>query len=181
MPGELATAPPYRFFHGNVLGPCTPEGTIGDAVGMDNGFAGAAYPAANTSLFFPIYVAQPFTVAQVWVNNGGTVSGNFDIGLYTEAGVKLFSAGSTAQSGTATIQQVNVTDYTIARGRYLAAFACDNLTGQFIRWNLAAVGLRMCGAFEVAANFPLASPVTLASMTRGYCPVFGFTSLAGGI
>jgi len=128
----------------------------------------AAYPTSNLAIYVPIRVKVPGVVVKLALSVG-TASGNFDIGLYSAAGVRLVSSGSTAMSGSTTEQVVDVTDTTIGVGRYYVAVNVDNTTATLMRdantapW-AAAVGIltEALGAVTLPATATWAVNQTLA-------------------
>src|SRR6202162_5774411 len=116
-PANPAGIPPY--FSASVLGssyvinplsPCS----IGTELAALGGAApvSTAWGTANLSIAVPFIAAKPLDVSRLLVYNGATVSGNIDIGIYsdsTTAGNLIISAGSTVQAGVNAIQQINLT------------------------------------------------------------------------
>lgn len=137
----------------------------------------AGFNAANEAIFIPFRIHRPTLVANMFWQNGGTVSGNFDIGIYNSGGNLIVSAGSTAQAGTSVIQAVNTTDVTLQRGLYYMAFVADNTTGLF-RFNQIGTILvlgRAMGVYVMSTAFPLPSTATFAALTRTRIPIIGLT------
>lgn len=137
----------------------------------------AAWPAANTAYFMPFTVEQPFTVTQIFTYTQ-TSSGNIDMGIYAEDGTRLTSTGSTAASGTNTVQAVDITDITLTPGRYYLAMAVDNTTHSAYRWsnNFGLEFQRATGCFQMASAFPLPATATFATLTSAYSPGVAITS-----
>lgn len=135
------------------------------------GPATAAWPSASRAIFLPLEIQESITVAYAGVNNGGTVSGNFDVGIYSFAGSLLVSSGSTAQAGTSDVQNVNLADTLLTPGVYYLALVLDNTTGTVIRWNsLSTQWLTVAGVQEMASAFPLPSTATFANPSSAYLP-----------
>lgn len=146
--------------------------------------ASTTFPAANLAIYVPFIVprGQNFTAYQLIIGNGGAVSGNLDLGIYSEAWALLTSAGSTAQSGTNTVQAVNITDYYLAPGRYYMAIAMDNTTGTTNAINTGtAPGAAMLGVAQEASAFPLPSTATPALFTQTNIPCFGLAGRASPV
>lgn len=98
-------------------------GTLGSA-------ASAAWQTANSAIYIPFTLTDFAIVYQLLYWVGATSSGNIDVGIYSDGGVRLVAAGSTAMSGTVnTIQEVNITDTALGPGTYILAAAVDNTTG----------------------------------------------------
>lgn len=121
---------------------------------------------ANQAYYIPLRVPFPVSISQAYVWNGATITSNFDIGVYTTAGTKLASIGSTAQSGASAVQKVAFS-LVLAASEYLLAFAADTNTGLYGNVLLAATsGTYPIGFRQEASAFPLPATAT---------PVFGST------
>lgn len=136
--------------------------------------AGAVY-TANDAVFVPFELDSAQQLAQIALLV--TVqSGNIDVGIYTRAGTRLVSAGSTAM-GAAGIQVFNTTDIVLGRGRYLVGFAISNATGTIAEvtplGGASAGAVALIGAFKQATAFPLPATATLATPTRTTVPLIG--------
>ena len=156
-----------------VLNPTSLLGCVGLTTG-NYGVTSTAWTLANVAIFQPTYLETDAWCRQLYVGNGATVSGNIDVGLYTMDGVKITSAGSTAQAGTSALQIFNVADIYLAAGWYYLAVALDNTTGTVLcttTWT-AAFG-QLVGMAEMTAAFALPAQATLASYTRTLQPRVG--------
>lgn len=132
---------------------------------------GTAWPSANLAIAYPISLGVATRVRKFGWLNGGTASGNIDVGLYTAAGTRIASTGSTAQAGTNTIQHIDVSDFDLAPGLYYLAMAMDNTTGTnqaMATWTTAVA--RMVGVVEMASAFPLPTTFTPATPSNNYVP-----------
>lgn len=137
------------------------------------------WSSANRAIYMPLMLRAPFLVQKVWWANGTTVSGNCDVGLYTEGGVRLFSSGSTAQATVSVIQSVALsTPFLLTPGRYYLAMAMDNATGHIIRMTFGATGYaKEFGCAEQATAFVLPATATFATIASfDTFPLFGLTS-----
>ena len=137
----------------------------------------AAWPAAGAVIFVPFGVPEPVTITKLFYGIGAA-AGNIDMGVYDASGNLLVSAGTTAASGSTTLQVVDVTDTTIARGQYYLALVADTVTTLTIARAAPAAGLaQSLGLLEQdSVTLPLstgASPATFAKYTRAYVPVIG--------
>lgn len=143
--------------------------------------ASATWPTASKALYMPLLLPFRFHLRRFFIANGGSVSGNFDIGLFTRDGRKLASTGSTAQSGTNTTQYAGTFDVILQPAGYYLAVVLDNTTGTMARQTVVAniVG-RMAALLEEASAFPLPATMTPATITTGIVPLCGFTSTASG-
>lgn len=138
---------------------------------------------ANLLYFVPFSIAAPIKVSRFFWHNGSTVAGNTDVGIYTLDGTtKLGSTGSTANSGTSTIQIVDVTDFYLPRNSILwLALGSDSGTQTYFRLNLpAAVLLGVLGHNQQSSGWSsgLPSSITFTAPTGTNLPLFGFT---GGV
>jgi hypothetical protein len=131
------------------------------------------FVTANLAVFVPFWVPEPVVIYQMGISNGAAVAGNVDLGIYDEAGVRLVSAGSTAQSGTSNVQVVNVADTTLARARYYLAAASDT-SGATQKWLASAPAAGICqglGILQMAAAFALPANATYAKCTSAFIPL----------
>lgn len=135
-----------------------------------------ANPTANKAWYIPLVLRCPISVVQLFVANGGTAAGNFDVGIYTNDGVRLASLGSTAMSGTTVLQAASITPLTIGPGLYYIGIASDSTTAQFLSFGpgAGAQAERVLGIYQQTSAFPLPATATFASnsVTSGI-PVAG--------
>lgn len=142
---------------------------VGAALSASNA---AAWNAANDIFYIPIRLAEPFTVRAVGLHNGTAVSGNIDVGIYSENGTKMWSSGSTAQSGTSAVQLFTPTAFTLPAGRYFMAVTADNTTAQFRGPSLGEAG--RCTGVLMGSAFPLPSTMSgavAASAAKNRVPI----------
>ena len=136
----------------------------------------ATWPANNLAIYLPVYLEELTQVAQFWCANGATASGNVDMGLYTADGTQLSSIGSTAQSGTSTLQVFDVTDLLLSPGWYYVALALSSTVGTILGGGIVnAPQGRIGGLLEEVSAFPLPATATFATFTRTFNPRCGFT------
>lgn len=137
-----------------------------------------AWPVANLAIFIPLPIAAPFVATQMWVCNGGTVSGNIDVGIYTAEGALVVSKGSTAHAGTTQDQTFDITDTLLNPGLYYLAVALDNNVG--IIWHTVhpANNARMMGVLQMGSAFALPATATFAAMAQVYIPEIFVTGQA---
>ena len=135
--------------------------------------ASAAYPLANLAIYVPFSVSEAVTVIEGWVVTGVTAGGNFDIGVYSAAGVRLTSSGSTARTASAVNNTTALTNLDLAPGtRYFMAFSADS-TANYIAQTSAAGLNEAMGVLESTTSFVLPTNPTLSRTTRAYVPHFG--------
>lgn len=152
------------------------DGDIAIAFGVATGGStpsSGAFPAANDALFMPLILQQATLVKRLFSMNGATVSGNIDVGIYSEDGARIVSSGSVAQAGTTDLQFFDITDLMLGPGRYYLAVAMDNATGTLIRATAGLVRLQAIGMAKQASAFPLPATATFATVTATYLPIIG--------
>jgi hypothetical protein len=135
-----------------------------------SGPGSAAFPASNDAIFVPLYLSQATLIKRLFSSNGTSVSGNIDVGIYTENGARITSSGSTAQSGTSTLQFFDITDIVLGPGRYYLAVAMDNTTGTLLRWSTSSALTKCMGIVGQASAFPLPSSATFAAVPSSNFP-----------
>lgn len=153
-----------------------------------NGIAGASnlttrsWPAANLGIFIPLMLPFQYPVARVFICNGGTVTKNFDIGIYTTDGARIFSTGATAQSGASAIQYVTVSPQVVlVPGTYYMAVTMDGTNGTAFASNLiTAINMRLAGCLQQGSIGTLPSSATFAAVTNAFWPLFGLTRTTTG-
>jgi hypothetical protein len=111
--------------------------SIGFAAGTQvtlGGLSSGTWATANAAYYYPFRLTGWATAYQLLFWVGATSSGNIDMGIYDAQKNRIVSAGSTAMSATVnTVQELNITDTTLAPGDYLLAVACDNTTATCFR------------------------------------------------
>lgn len=151
-----------------VISPAIPQ-SVGEFINtLAQSVAVSNWPTANRAMFYPVSISSHITIVKMFVTNGGTVSGNIDVGIYDRDGVRLVSSGSTAQSGTSAIQEFNVTDTVLSPGLYYLAVALDNNTGQVDMWSINTTLARSFGCLEQTSAFPLPSTATFSNAGNSY-------------
>jgi hypothetical protein len=161
-PGEI-TINPWSY---QSLG--VPLLSMGLGVPASNNFV-----TANLAIFVPFWVPETVVIYKMGWGNGTAVAGNIDVGIYDEAGVRLVSTGTTAQSGTSVVQVVDVGDTTLARGRYYLAAASDT-SGATQKWIavIPAAGIpQSLGIVQMAAAFVLPANATYAKCASAFIPL----------
>lgn len=145
-------------------------------------FANGAWPTADTALFFPLALPWPYLVSRMFWGNGSTVNNNKDIGIYSVGGAKIWSAGSTGESGASVLQYVSVSvPFILPPGQYYLALACGATTNHI--WQVAmslAEMTRAAGMLQMANALPLPDVATFAECTAVIAPLCGITRTASG-
>lgn len=136
------------------------------------------WPSANLGIFVPIVLPAPYLVKKVWWANGAAVAGNVDCGIYSNGGALLASAGSTAQSGTSTVQSVTLgTAILLTPGQYYLALSASSATAAFLASTTGAAYKQQRGGMaQQAAALALPASFTLATLTNDFIPVYGISS-----
>jgi hypothetical protein len=144
--------------------------------GHPNTPATGAWPSANRALYIPFQLHTTETIVKAFVGNGGTASGNFDVGIYNAVtNARLVSSGSTAMSGTTTLQIVDIADTTLTPGYYYMALAVDNTTAQFTRITPDPNYFGYLQLFQEASAFALPATATPAAAASAFIPFFGLS------
>lgn len=127
---------------------------------------------ANLAVFTPFSIARPMLVREFVWYNGSVGAANIDCGVYDPLGNRLFSLGSTAQSGTSVPQQSStLTDVTLAPGDYYLAFSCSGTTNTVGGWAPAAPLAAAFGVGQVAlGSVTLTSTATIVPLTNALMP-----------
>lgn len=166
------TNPKWKYF--SVLNSF--DGDVGIAIGALTGGttpASSTFPASNDALFVPMCIQQGVLVKRLFSINGGTASGNIDMGIYSKDGARIVSIGSTAQSGTNAPQFFDITDTFLGAGLYYLAVAMDNTTGTLFRANQSVTKQQAIGMAKATSAFALPASVTFAAVTGTFIPLIG--------
>lgn len=141
-----------------------------------NTSASVAWPSANQAIYVPILIPQTATFIKAFWANGTAVAGNVDVGLYNSSFVRVASTGSTAQSGTSDLQEVDITDFTIGPGHYYLGISASSGSATFYAYTATdAARLPYCGVLQEASALPLPAPATPVAVTQLILPLFGFS------
>lgn len=140
------------------------------------GPASVAHGTVNLARFYPFTLPEPIVVVKLWWANGATANGNTDVGIYTEDGTRIVSTGATAQGTVSVLQEVDITDTQLGRGRYYLGLSSSSATATYLS-NAMSVSLsKMLGWAEVASAHPLPATTTLAAFsTAAIQPIFGLS------
>lgn len=174
--------PLVTTIHGYSLGGAAFEGMLSGAPTN----VGRAWQTENTATFVPLYLPETTTAVKLFWLNGDAVSGNVDIGIYTEDGALLTSAGTTAQAGISVIQEVDIPDIELTGPRrYYFAFvmsvAAPSTSSKVSTARLGdPIAARMFGMAEQTSALPLPATATLTTyaQSQGDVPIVGFSKRA---
>lgn len=158
----------------HLISPMSPE-----SIGPELAAAGAAaassqtWPTANKAFYVPVYLTIPIVVGRLWVLNGATAGNSWDVGIYTNAGGRIVSTGSTLQAGTSVIQSVAIAATALEKGNYYLAMSMNGTTGTVFRTNPAAGLVRAMGCLVQTNAFALPATATAAVADAAHIPIFG--------
>lgn len=172
LPNSTFPAPPIiSTFSPEALGPQLLLNGISGVPGSNS-----LWPTANKAIFIPFVLRFPITVVRLWTNNATAVTDTRDIGIYSEDGTKIVSTGSTAGSGTSTLQVYSVTATTIGPGRFYLALANSGSASRFFATGVSAVRAKTLGVYEMTSAFPLPATATFATISSAYQPMIGLAT-----
>lgn len=170
LQGQLAAAtpPPLDFMSSLGNGP-------GDAI-QGGGFT--TFTAANQAIIVKFRPYRDLSLNQLRWCTGSNVSGNYDIGIFTASGARLWSKGSAPWPAANTVISESVApSVELAAGTdYLLAMAGDNVTGTWRGLSEPYTGqtLLLDGtqwARSVGSAFPLPSSLAPGSTRAGRIPM----------
>lgn len=151
------------------------------ALGTEYAAVNTAAPASvslgtvNLGKFYPFYLPEPVMVLKLWWYNGGTVNGNTDVGIFDESGTKIISSGAIAQAGTSALQENDIADTWLGRGRFYMGLSTSSATATYFS---NVVPLQLAKAFgwaQMASAHALPATITLAALAAAVEPVFGLS------
>lgn len=140
---------------------------VGLSIALDSA---GVWAVANQAVYVPISVNTPITVKKMAWLNGAISSGNIDVGIYDAAGTRLVSSGSTAQGTISVVQEVDITDTLLIRGRYYFALAMDNITGTVARGAPVIAACSGMGVLAEASAFVLPATATFVAPISAIVP-----------
>jgi len=130
-------------------------------------FSGSnAWTTANRAIYIPFYLETTVTAYQMAVENGATLGGNLDVGIYDVLGNRLVSIGTTAQAGISVIQKFDIADTVLTPGTYFMAMSTDSTTATYIGGpSISQTGelYRTFGVREQLTAFVLPATATFAN------------------
>lgn len=143
----------------------------------DGGVGTSAWAANDLAIYVPVSIPVPFIIARFMVPNGSNITGNVDVGIYSAAGTRLLSTGSTARANASAVQYIGVTDQVFQAGTYYLALVGSSTTGTYLQAAIAVASRgRVVGVLEEQLGATtLPSSMTPVAFTRTVIPQFGFT------
>lgn len=160
------TLPPHAVI--TPASVCSPMGG-GTLAGNQFTVLTNAWTTANMACYIPFVLEVPVTVYQIGVENGATLGGAFDVGIYDNGGNKKVSSGSVTQAGASAIQLANITDTPLDPGRYYMAMSTNSTTATY-RSSVFARHFRTCGCQQQGTAFVLPATATFAALTTAVVP-----------
>lgn len=133
--------------------------------------ASQAWPLANMAIYVPIEILYPVTVTRLLVNNGTTVAGNIDVGIFDVNGSRMVSMGSVIQSGTSASQLFDIPDTTLLPGMYYMGLALSNVTGTISGFGGVFVDMAPMGFGQQASAFPLPATISPTTFSGTFAPI----------
>lgn len=140
--------------------------------------ASVTWATANQARYIPVSFPWAYSVKRVFWVNGATVTGNMDFGIYNPDGTRIYSTGSTAQTGNASIPQfVTPTAFVLPPGDYYFAQNCSGTAGAAWGNAVAAEGQQFAGILQQAVgSVALPAAATFASASVAGIGLCGITS-----
>jgi hypothetical protein len=146
--------------------------------------ASFAWPSADLAAYCPVVIPWPFPVNRVFWYNGSTATSNVDFGIYTMGGSRIYSTGSTAQSGAgASVPQFVTpsTPFILYPGRYYFALTCSGTTNRITGISTVDTTTgRFAGMLQQASALPLPATATFAAWASSGMPLCGVTRTPSG-
>lgn len=143
------------------------------------GPAALNWPSNNLAIFVPLRLTEATTLKRFFYLSGNN-TGNVDVGIYDEAGNKIISTGSTAQSTSNQVNYISVASTALATGNYFLAIAYASTTAAPFRAGGQQM-TRAMGILQMASALPLPTTATFAAAGQDYIPLFGFSTLTAAL
>jgi hypothetical protein len=180
---DFPGAPPTPLF----IHTFTRWGAVRDVSGIIGSISPVSltWPVANTAFYVPVWLQWPYNVERVfWINGSSVTSANTDFGIYNSDGTRIYSTGSTAQSGVSALQYTTPSpDFILSPGRYYFALANSSITAnRGTTGSLAGstARLRLSGILQEASALPLPATMTPAAVANVCMPLCGVTRTTTG-
>lgn len=140
--------------------------------------ASATWPAANEAIYIPFVIPEAATFTRGYVYNGATAAGNWDIGIYDEAGNRKASSGAVAMGTINVVQAIAFTaSVLLTPGRYYMALA-NTLATATVFASAANLTYFHHGPYIQLTAHPLPATATFATWVSTIMPLFGVSTLA---
>lgn len=121
--------------------------------------------AAGRAMAWPFWLPTAVTYTQAWIQNGATVAGNLEIGVYNLDLTKHTTTGSFAQAGVSALQFQTQT-FTLAAGSYFLWCSASDATATVIRDTISSAPMaNSMGMFQQDGVGPGSAPSTATPAT----------------
>lgn len=152
-------------------------GQHGTVPNISISYASGTWPTAFKILYIPFRVPFALTILELYISNGGVVSGNFDIGIYTLDGVLLVNTGSIVQTTISVVQAVAITNTVIGPGAFYLGLQMSSVTATLTRGapliqQVQAYGVLM----QTAGALGLPAVATFATPVDAFLPSIGLAT-----
>lgn len=167
-----------RIYRPSVLHVCSVGryNSLAEMIAFTNAvnFGGLGWPANNLAIYTPLNIPERFIVGR-FVSVNGNATGNVDLGLYSAAGTRLLSTGTTARASG--VQYIGVTDQSFPPGHYYIGMVLSSTGGSVFRTTVnSQYEARMCGMLqESLGSTVLPATMTPASYAQTDIYCYGFT------
>ncbi len=172
-------APTPLFVHTNSRWSVLPE--IFKTANLSS-FAVSVTWTANTAIYVPVSIPWAYPVNRVfWINGSVVTTSNADFGIYSPGGTRIYSTGSTTQSGASSVQYVTPSSpFILPAGVYYFAWTSSGTTNRAFGLACSAVNGRQCGLVQQATALPLPATATFATYANIGVPTIGITRTTSG-
>lgn len=155
-----------------VISPASPNSIGHELNGMGFTISAAGWPTANKAIGYPVIIHETTTITKMFIENGSSVAGSVDVGIYHQFGTLITSLGGVLQSGTNAIQELNIADTVLEPGFYYFVMVMTNVTGSTARFSPTSAVGRVLGVVEMTNAYPLPASGTFAAntLTAGAIP-----------
>lgn len=157
-----------------VISTASPE-SIGRELSATGIAVASASGVGSRAYFVPVTIYRPLIIVKMFIENGATVAGNVDLGIYDFGGKRIVSSGSLLQSGTSVIQEFNIADTTLNPGYYYMAMSLASGSATTTRWANSTAYNRMLGCGEQTGSFPLPATAVLSPLSSATIPAIYMT------
>lgn len=138
-------------------------------------------PFTQFGFVVPLYLSEPYVVDKVWWYNGTASSGSIEFAIYDEDMRQVMTTGSVTVSGSAVLQESNITNLTLDRGVW---YVVINYNGTLVTYFMSNTASDRVGQYAVNSYYlgnvtPLPADLTgqFSGSTRQY-PAFGISGRA---
>ena len=168
-PGDARRPPPFHLSLFSDLSVGMETGALGSGIVNTN------WPIGHRAILVPFVLREPVNAQKVFYSCGATAAGvAVDVGVYTYAGVLVFSSGSRAVA--AGFQSIDTTDVMLPGGlRYHMALSLNTTSTTITRLQtIPGAILASIGFTQADSSFPLPSTITNVTFTTAsFAPLFG--------